>query len=292
MRSDRRSAHPPPSPASARSRLFFRVRVSILLAILAGALFWAWLDVHSRRERNGWQRPLSVAIVLVERAPIADGAVVAFRDRIPALESRLADESHLYRPDWLHPFALTFIGPANATEDPPRAADDSWMTAARQSFQIWRWTSRVDREAGFDPEPYDSCIYVVARPPARAEHERVEGESEEGGRRGTVSVELDASMADFALFVVAHELLHTLGASDKYDEAGRTLVPQGLAEPDRLPRFPQRFAEVMARNVPISATEERPPETLDELAVGPATAAEIGWFGADPADFEPRTSGR
>lgn len=106
----------------------------------------------------------------------------------------------------------------------------------------------------------------------------MEGESEEGGRIGFVEVELADDMADFALFVAAHELLHTLGATDKYDAAGRARVPEGLADPERAPRFPQLAAEVMARNVPLSATQERPPESLDELAVGPTTAQEIGWL--------------
>lgn len=105
----------------------------------------------------------------------------------------------------------------------------------------------------------------------------VEGESEEGGRVGVVDVELDDSMADFALFVATHELFHTLGATDKYDEAGRTLLPAGLAEPSRVPLLPQAYAEVMARNRPVGPGLEVPPESLDELAVGPATAREIGW---------------
>jgi hypothetical protein len=32
----------------------------------------------------------------------------------------------------------------------------------------------------------------------------------------------------------------------------------------------------MARNVPLSPTSERPPETLDELSIGAETAREIG----------------
>ena len=60
-------------------------------------------------------------------------------------------------------------------------------------------------------------------------------------------------MVDFALFVFAHELMHTLGATDKYDGAGAALIPSGLAEPDAVPRFPQRFVEVMARNRPVAA---------------------------------------
>ena len=79
---------------------------------------------------------------------------------------------------------------------------------------------------------------------------------EQGGRIGIASCDLGDDMADFALFVAAHELFHTLSATDKYDASGHTLVPEGLAEPECAPRFPQRYAELMARNRPIDA--ERP----------------------------------
>jgi hypothetical protein len=71
--------------------------------------------------------------------------------------------------------------------------------------------------------------------------------------------------------------MHTLGATDKYDASGRTAIPLGLAEPDRVPRFPQRYAEIMARNRPVSESEERVPEGFAQIAVGAETAREIGW---------------
>ena len=104
-----------------------------------------------------------------------------------------------------------------------------------------------------------------------------EGQSEQGGRVGIAQCELDDEMADFALFVAAHELFHTLSATDKYDASGRTLIPDGLADPARVPRFPQEYAELMARNRPLDAVNEAPPTSLAELRVGPLTAAEIGW---------------
>ena len=111
----------------------------------------------------------------------------------------------------------------------------------------------------------------------------VEGRGEQGGRVGVVEVELDETMADLTLIVVSHELLHTIGASDKYDAHGRALVPDRLAEPDRAPLFPQRFAEIMARNRPLDGKgNEAIPDRLDDVAVGPATAREIGWLAAPP----------
>ena len=258
-------------------RVPFRVRITILLALLAAVSMWAWRDVRRRHERNAWARPLSVAIVLVRAEPVDDAAVAALRRRIPALEARLADEFHRYRSEPFPPFRIAFIGPIDDAERPPQGGGDGALATVRENWALWRWTSRVDRMARLNGDDYDSRVYVVARVPRSVEREMVEGESEEGGRLGTVEVELDGSMADFALFVAAHELFHTLGASDKYDEAGHTLIPAGLAEPERVPPWPQSFVEVMARDRPVAEGVEQPPGGLDELAVGPATAREVGW---------------
>ena len=122
---------------------------------------------------------------------------------------------------------------------------------------------------------FDARLYLVVKPPS--DQALVEGMSEHGGRVGIARAELDHDTVDLALFVAAHELFHTLGAEDHYGADGRVRLPDGLAEPELVPLFPQRRAELMARNRPVSATAEERPSTLDELGVGPATAREVGW---------------
>jgi hypothetical protein len=146
----------------------------------------------------------------------------------------------------------------------------------QHSYAQWRWTRDLDQRANVEWRGYDSRIYLVVRPP-HSELAFVEGESEDGGRVGVARADLDDSTLDFALFVAAHELFHTLGASDKYDALGRARYPGGFAEPEQTPLYPQPGAELMARNLPLSPTSERPPETLEELWVGAETAREIGW---------------
>lgn len=254
-----------------------RTRVTVLLVILAAVLLWAWRDVRSRRARNAWTGPLSVAIVLVRLGPLDDDAVRGFGERVTALEDRLTAERRRYAPGAARPFEFTFYGPVDSHEPPPVTEGDGWIAAAEESWALWRWTSKLDAVASLDAGSFDSRIYVAAKAPVSEERAVVEGESEEGGRIGAVEVELDASMVDLALFVAAHELFHTLGASDQYDATGHTLIPGGLADPAREPPLPQAFAEVMARNRPVAPGIEVPPETLDELAVGPETARAIGW---------------
>jgi hypothetical protein len=79
--------------------------------------------------------------------------------------------------------------------------------------------------------------------------------------------------------IIAHEMLHTLGATDKYDPAtNQPLRPIGFAEPELDPVFPQRFAEVMGGRVPVSPSQARIPDNLDEVLIGAATALEIRWL--------------
>lgn len=269
----------PEAPKKPRSRRFFYVRVGVLLAILAGVLLWGWRDVRSRRARNAWDHTLTVAILLVRLEPIDDVAVAALRKQLPALEDRLSAELARYRPGAPHPFRFELKDPVDGTAPPPAPASDGPVDLAKYAYALDSYVGDVDKRAGLDASLYDVRIYVSLRRPRQAEVTLAEGRSQQGGRIGIVEVELDtdAEGAHLPLVVVAHELMHTLGATDKYDASGRTLVPLGLAEPDRVPVFPQRYAEVMARNRPISATVEKVPESFAQIAVGPVTAREIRW---------------
>lgn len=78
--------------------------------------------------------------------------------------------------------------------------------------------------------------------------------------------------------VIAHELLHTVGASDKYDLASlQPLYPVGYAEPDKAPLYPQDFAEIMGGRIPVSKNHAEQPANLDYVLVGEQTAREIRW---------------
>jgi hypothetical protein len=78
--------------------------------------------------------------------------------------------------------------------------------------------------------------------------------------------------------VIAHEILHTLGATDKYDLATLApLYPAGYAEPDREPLHPQSFAEIMAGRYATDEDTFEMPEALDSVLVGDQTAYEIRW---------------
>ncbi|MDX2055723.1 MAG: hypothetical protein SFV15_25195 [Polyangiaceae bacterium] len=262
----------------ARSGWFLKVRVGVLLLVLASVSAWGVWDAHVRKARTAWRRPLQVAFVLVQQGAVPEPAVQALKARIATLESHLANEMRRYRSEPSVPFRISVFGPAPAPAKLPDPEQQDVFDLLRFNYDLWRFAYGVDAALDIESSRFDSRVYLILREAANRDRNFVEGFSQSGGRLGVVSVELDTSMVDFGLFVATHELLHTLGASDKYTADGVAMVPQGLAEPWKVPLYPQRYAEVMARHVPLSSTEDVPPGSLDELAIGLYTAQEIGWL--------------
>jgi hypothetical protein len=267
------------SAAGTLGSLFFRARLWLLASILLAVAAWALLEVRSRRARRDWDHTLNVAVVILQLAPLDEAALPALRARSRTMETRLAAELQRYRAGAPQPVSLSLFGPLAVTAPPPQLGGDGILERASHAYAQWRYLRGINAAAGVDAGTFDSRIYVTARPANATAPALVEGASEDGGRVGTVAVDLDAAMADLALIVITHELLHTLGATDKYDATtGKVQAPAGLAEPLATPLYPQRFVEIMARNRPLSPTEEKAPDTIADVAVGPATAREIGWL--------------
>ena len=143
-----------------------------------------------------------------------------------------------------------------------------WSLRIRAWSLVRRW--RSDDQSG------DIELYVVYHDTATTQSL---GHSVglRGGMLGFVNAFADRDYSGSNQVVIVHELLHTLGATDKYGADNRPLFPQGYAEPERQPLHPQRLAEIMGGRIPLSPFDLRMPESLDEVTVGLPTAAEIHW---------------
>ena len=72
--------------------------------------------------------------------------------------------------------------------------------------------------------------------------------------------------------------MHVLGATDKYrPDTLAPVFPEGFADPQRQPLYPQTRAEIMAGRCALSAHDFEMPASLRDVVVGPLTAREIGW---------------
>ena len=99
------------------------------------------------------------------------------------------------------------------------------------------------------------------------------------GRYGIVKAYTLESMSSENLVVFTHEMLHVLGATDKYVlSSGEPIYPHGYAEPNKRPLFPQERAEIMGVRIPINSFSSVMSDSLDECKIGRQTAEEIGFF--------------
>lgn len=261
---------------------FRRVRILTLLGLLATIGIYA-IDLQGQREaRTLWARPLHVAVVLVERGRLPWETTQAFQARAGAANAWIREERRRRQPGAAQPVWFHAFGPVSGVDRPAAPEDaatsddvlDRLLYGARLHWHL----RDVDAVAGVDAGLFDARIYVYAEPPAGPRAARfVEGLGEAGGELGTVDVALDDTMIDLAWVAVLHETLHTLGATDKYDAQGRTLVPEGLAEADQRPLYPQAFAEIMSGERALTPAQGAPVSHLHEVRIGPVTAGEIGW---------------
>lgn len=259
----------------ARARRFQRMRVAVLLTGLCVALVWGFSVQRQRDARTTWTRPLRVAVVLLGEDA---GAAQVLRDGMPRLEAWFAREHLRHRPEGLkQPVQFQVFGPARPEAPLPWPEDTSsgWLARLRYARTLQGALEPLDAMVELEPRAYDARLYVVVESGTSGTFS--EGVGAAGGELGLVRARVQGTDTMLALTALAHELLHCLGATDKYDAQGHALLPQGLVDPERAPVLPQEQAEVMVGEVPLEAGAGRLPDSLDELAVGPLTAAEVGW---------------
>ena len=104
----------------------------------------------------------------------------------------------------------------------------------------------------------------------------------QNGLIGLVNARAVGTRRSLHQVIITHELLHIFGASDKYSlESGKSVYPDGYAEPNKKPLYPQTKAEIMGRSIPLNTTRSEIAKSLNQTIVGKTTAAEIGWVNTD-----------
>jgi len=254
---------------------FRQARILILLGVLVATVAWAAETEQRHRARSRWVRPVEVGVVLLAR----DGAVDVrhWRRGLDALASRLEAEMRRWHGPGLPPFRFELVGPVGWKGRFPLSPPSDRMTdRAWHALDLWRVLRDVDGAAGLDRTGWDVRVYVLTEQTPGWSGSFAEGSGTLNGELALVRSSAGGDLS-MPLQVIGHELLHTVGASDKYDDGGHARDPEGVAEPELSPRYPQRHAEWMVGEVPLSPGVGRLPSSLDEVRVGPLTAREIGW---------------
>ncbi len=250
-----------------------RLRIAILLLIL---LFVALNTYFDRVYSTDWDTPLRIVAypIAADDSEVTDRYIrqqsaTAFQH----IETFFEQEAKEYGLQMERPIRLTLTPPLSQSPPPlePRAGR---LSVLLWSLRMRYWAWRVDAPAG--PAP-DIKLFILYHDPAISPSVP-HSVGLQKGLFGVVHVFADSGMRGSNETVIAHELLHTLGATDKYDlRTNQPAHPDGFAEPDIDPLYPQSFAELMGGRIPTSATESTTPESLQQVIVGAKTASEIGW---------------
>ncbi len=250
-----------------------RLRIAVLLLIL---LFVALNTYFDRVYSTDWNIPVRVAAYPIN----ADGSEVAARyigqqprEAFERIETFFEQEAKEYGLQMERPIRLT-LAPQDSQTPPALEPGAGRLSVVLWSLRMRYWAWRVTAPPG--PAP-DIKLFILYHDPAispAVPH----SVGLQKGLFGVVHVFADGGMRGSNDTVIAHELLHTLGATDKYDlRTNQPAQPDGYAEPEREPLYPQSFAELMGGRIPVSSTDSTTPESLQQVIVGAKTALEIGW---------------
>ncbi len=263
------------TPAPAAKRTPWRtVRIAILLAVL---LLVSVTTCEDRMRSVAWRQPLYVAIypIAADDSPVTRSYVANLESaRFVAIDRFFAAEARRYHLDLDEPIK-TRLRPALREQPPARSPGASLPATALWSLRLRFWAWRV---GGHSNDPEDVRMFVLYHDPAISPvvpHSL----GLEKGLIGVVNAFATEAMDGANDMVIAHELLHTLGATDKYDPVSDApRFPEGYGDPRQSPLYPQRYAELMAGRRMLSAASWEQPSSLDQVVIGPATAIEIRWL--------------
>lgn len=245
-------------------------RILFLLLVLAAV---AAMTVGERFWVRAWSRPLVVTIYPV----VMDAAVEGFVTQLRAEDFQeigifLQTEAKRWTRGTSIPMPrLVLKAPLRAI--PPLEQARGGIDAMRYSLRL-RWYAF--RQTSFWESLGGVRMFVLYHP-LRHNEALPHSLGLKKGLLGVVHVFAADEQRAQNNVVIAHELLHTLGATDKYDEAGQPIYPAGYADPHAEPRYPQDKAEIMAGRIAVSERHAEMPSGLVQATVGYLTAAEIGW---------------
>ena len=249
------------------------IRIVILLFILATVAQGAWL---ARARTADWNGTLRVVIYPIN----GDGSETAARyigemrgAAFEPIETFFKEEAQKYGVQLRQPVEVK-IAPPVSSQPPAAPFGGSKLEVILWSLRVRYWAYWNDTYKGLKP---DVRVFVSYYDPARRPR-LAHSTGLQKGLIGVVNAFASSDMDGSNNVVITHELLHTFGATDKYDFVNnRPTYPDGFADPHAQPLYPQTQAEIMAGRIPVSETRAEIPVGMDEVVIGARTAREINW---------------
>lgn len=252
--------------------MFRKFRILILLLILASVGLGAW---RANSRLTAWEHSIHVAIypVAADDSPAAARFISELdNESFEDIGQWLQGQSDRYGRSVLQPVAVR-VAPRVSEIPPLPPPHASALDAILWSLKLRWWASQHDQISG--PKP-NVRLFVLFHDPER-ESALPHSTGLSKGQVGIIHAFASRQQRRQNNVVIAHEMLHTFGATDKYDLASlQPIYPQGYAEPARQPRLPQQVAEIMGGRTPIDEQNAEIPASLADTLIGAETAREIG----------------
>ena len=255
--------------------VFKLMRIVALLSTLFVLVVGTWM---TERRLASWERPATVTIY-----PLAADRGTDTWNYVKSLSESDFDAVNEFISREMIPYSIAVTPPfyfqlAQPSEKLPPEIPDQFSPAAiawwSLKMRFWAWMQDF-RDDLIQPDIQMFAIYHGAE-----RNQEVEiSVGMRKGRYGVLNLYASRSMNSRNLVVFTHELLHVLGATDKYTlSTGEPEYPFGFADPNQRPLFPQTRAEIMGGRIPINSYSSRMPSSLDQCKIGLLTATEIGFF--------------
>ncbi len=254
---------------------FRNLRVLVLLVILAlVAIYTKQQHLYS----TSWLEPLQVVIFPIN----ADGNEQTSRyianlddNDFTAIDRFTAREAKRYKLYQTTP-TITRLGPTITSAPPTPPEQDAFVLKIAlwsMRMRYWAWQNTPDEYSNSNRVRI-FVLYHAIRNNQPLQHSL----GLQKGLFGIVHVYASGQQEKQNNIVIAHELMHTVGATDKYAADGSPVFPDGYAQPERVPLLPQYRAEIMSGRIPTSTIEFHMAKSLDSCVIGSKTASEISWL--------------
>ncbi len=254
--------------------MFRTIRISILLLILAYVAIGSWV---TRAQSTAWEHPLQVVIypINADRSERTAAYVRTLdKESFAPVAQFVKREAQKYGVSVEVPVTVHLAKELNAIPpQAPRSANPFEAIYWSLQFRLWAWMH--DDIEGVKPHVR---LFVQFYDPYG---EDISGHSVglQKGLIGLVQALADPQETELNNMIIAHEMLHTVGASDKYDpETNHPYFPDGYANPKMQPLLPQKVAEIMGGRIPMTDRAAAIPGSLAQVVVGEKTAREIKWL--------------
>jgi len=216
------------------------------------------------------------------------------------LNDFIKKEAQSYNVQNIPSFSIDLLGPFELNDLPPKTSFVEGMSLLNNYF------NQKILEQGINISGYDIVAIVYFNDEGlvlsansdgsnavRVTEDRHRFVNHAGNNIVYLSLDTFRTMEVHGVHVLAHEILHHFGATDKYvfgegedahdwcHQFECCLDPEGIPEPNKIPKYPQTKGCTMCAGGQIvieKGVEGQTPESMDDTVVCQKTAEEIGWI--------------